>query len=101
MMKYSAMIAMSGADSEMSRPGSASPNPAMEQTSLINSPFQVVASVGACSMTDEGALLVASMRSVVSGRPSGYADCAERFSARSEEHTSELQSLRHLVCRLL
>src|SRR5262245_63322973 len=26
---------------------------------------------------------------------------AERISARSEEHTSELQSLRHLVCRLL
>src|ERR1035441_10394487 len=25
----------------------------------------------------------------------------ERFVARSEEHTSELQSLRHLVCRLL
>src|SRR5436853_2712190 len=25
----------------------------------------------------------------------------ERFMARSEEHTSELQSLRHLVCRLL
>src|ERR1035438_6506072 len=24
-----------------------------------------------------------------------------RFFARSEEHTSELQSLRHLVCRLL
>src|SRR5262245_33681146 len=24
-----------------------------------------------------------------------------RFEARSEEHTSELQSLRHLVCRLL
>src|SRR5437899_8047617 len=24
-----------------------------------------------------------------------------RFSDRSEEHTSELQSLRHLVCRLL
>src|SRR5947199_2230748 len=24
-----------------------------------------------------------------------------RFRARSEEHTSELQSLRHLVCRLL
>src|ERR1035438_8279309 len=28
--------------------------------------------------------------------------CAsERFRHRSEEHTSELQSLRHLVCRLL
>src|SRR5258705_3323947 len=26
---------------------------------------------------------------------------AERQRARSEEHTSELQSLRHLVCRLL
>src|SRR5437899_10038631 len=25
----------------------------------------------------------------------------ERLVARSEEHTSELQSLRHLVCRLL
>src|SRR5438045_7776782 len=25
----------------------------------------------------------------------------ESFRARSEEHTSELQSLRHLVCRLL
>src|SRR5437899_8030685 len=25
----------------------------------------------------------------------------ERHAARSEEHTSELQSLRHLVCRLL
>src|SRR5262245_64627520 len=26
---------------------------------------------------------------------------AEAFELRSEEHTSELQSLRHLVCRLL
>src|SRR5437899_6774386 len=25
----------------------------------------------------------------------------QRWQARSEEHTSELQSLRHLVCRLL
>src|SRR5258705_7335349 len=27
--------------------------------------------------------------------------CQERIFHRSEEHTSELQSLRHLVCRLL
>src|ERR1035438_9443770 len=27
--------------------------------------------------------------------------CLRRFWPRSEEHTSELQSLRHLVCRLL
>src|ERR1039458_2599059 len=33
----------------------------------------------------------------------GFADGAQPFFAkyRSEEHTSELQSLRHLVCRLL
>src|SRR5262245_64045360 len=29
------------------------------------------------------------------------ADSIRAFSGRSEEHTSELQSLRHLVCRLL
>src|SRR5437899_4965643 len=29
------------------------------------------------------------------------ADAGARRAARSEEHTSELQSLRHLVCRLL
>src|SRR5262245_63599447 len=42
-------------------------------------------------------------------RPSADAICSYRASAalppgsppRSEEHTSELQSLRHLVCRLL
>src|SRR5205814_6213757 len=28
-------------------------------------------------------------------------DACRRLAARSEEHTSELQSLRHLVCRLL
>src|SRR5205814_9294996 len=29
------------------------------------------------------------------------ASCCPRHGQRSEEHTSELQSLRHLVCRLL
>src|SRR5262245_62744681 len=29
------------------------------------------------------------------------APCLLKLSKRSEEHTSELQSLRHLVCRLL
>src|ERR1039458_9575845 len=29
------------------------------------------------------------------------AACRSRWKTRSEEHTSELQSLRHLVCRLL
>src|ERR1039458_1660686 len=31
----------------------------------------------------------------------GQIVCGCVFKARSEEHTSELQSLRHLVCRLL
>src|SRR5258705_2756346 len=37
-------------------------------------------------------------------RSRGLSDCAHAAApnnARSEEHTSELQSLRHLVCRLL
>src|ERR1035438_6432793 len=40
----------------------------------------------------------------LSGRPrlpSGAGGVEEGRSKRSEEHTSELQSLRHLVCRLL
>src|SRR5262245_63954510 len=42
-----------------------------------------------------------------SGRPSRQWRCGRGYSPqrhcrdRSEEHTSELQSLRHLVCRLL
>src|SRR5438045_7102555 len=33
--------------------------------------------------------------------PNGYNGFQALFGHRSEEHTSELQSLRHLVCRLL
>src|SRR5262245_24362979 len=36
-----------------------------------------------------------------SGRPGWKGDFAGTARLRSEEHTSELQSLRHLVCRLL
>src|SRR5258705_5317087 len=46
-----------------------------------------------------GGLIVAPVANMTwPGRPS-KAD--ETRSCRSEEHTSELQSLRHLVCRLL
>src|SRR5471030_3190654 len=38
---------------------------------------------------------------VVVRRPVGGAPRGARELTRSEEHTSELQSLRHLVCRLL
>src|SRR5436853_5003268 len=44
-------------------------------------------------------------RSRSSSAPRGPAKCGPSFpdlrERRSEEHTSELQSLRHLVCRLL
>src|SRR5437899_9634992 len=36
---------------------------------------------------------------VIEGVPQGKA--LDQWESRSEEHTSELQSLRHLVCRLL
>src|SRR5437899_8025496 len=36
-----------------------------------------------------------------SGGILGSANVAPKIASRSEEHTSELQSLRHLVCRLL
>src|SRR5947199_5986421 len=35
------------------------------------------------------------------GAAGGDLACSLHTAARSEEHTSELQSLRHLVCRLL
>src|SRR3712207_7729980 len=35
------------------------------------------------------------------GGPGGEVLCGERAGARSEEHTSELQSRQYLVCRLL
>src|SRR5882724_1107984 len=38
---------------------------------------------------------------VDSGRSTGSSDTQRSGFPRSEEHTSELQSLRHLVCRLL
>src|SRR5262245_63141280 len=35
------------------------------------------------------------------GEPEDIAEAVAFLAGRSEEHTSELQSLRHLVCRLL
>src|SRR5205814_6136851 len=36
---------------------------------------------------------------IVDGGNSNFHDSKRRYDERSEEHTSELQSLRHLVCR--
>src|SRR3989449_7642714 len=42
-----------------------------------------------------------SCSSMATSRPSACACCGRRRRSRSEEHTSELQSRLHLVCRLL
>src|ERR1035441_1360260 len=41
------------------------------------------------------------MTSVIMAPTRSFGQREKRTSQRSEEHTSELQSLRHLVCRLL
>src|SRR5262245_63742927 len=44
---------------------------------------------------------VAIFRAVKGPAGPGHRPTLTTFAGRSEEHTSELQSLRHLVCRLL
>src|SRR5690625_5101334 len=53
--------------------------------------------------TGEGKLYLCAIKDVYSGRIVGYSMDSRMKSrlARSEEHTSELQSRGHLVCRLL
>src|ERR1035438_4094849 len=46
---------------------------------------------------DDSARVLAACRSIPAVSPRPARPCSDR----SEEHTSELQSLRHLVCRLL
>src|SRR5437899_4627181 len=62
-----------------------------------------VSASGDCAARDSIAWRISSSQSRSSGaavtRPASRASRGESF--RSEEHTSELQSLRHLVCRLL
>src|SRR5262245_46091311 len=49
----------------------------------------------------ERAAEVADADAVMAIVPVRFAEEVQRVAERSEEHTSELQSLRHLVCRLL
>src|SRR5262245_65351107 len=46
-------------------------------------------------------LVASSVEDSVQRRSTQRENCYSRLRTRSEEHTSELQSLRHLVCRLL
>src|SRR5205814_9806663 len=70
-------------------------------------PSGAVAAVRGRGETDDGQSSVGRPESGNGVRPvdavvEGAAfDAGDVFAPRSEEHTSELQSLRHLVCRLL
>src|SRR5262245_63522915 len=72
-------------------------------TTLFRSPVRAAAQRAAAVQLDAGRL-----QRRLRGRAARSAGGADRprkraggAPARSEEHTSELQSLRHLVCRLL
>src|ERR1035438_5739695 len=64
-----------------------------------------VLSMGSCTYTFSGSSGLSSNCAISAGKranPIAFADMTNAvYTARSEEHTSELQSLRHLVCRLL
>src|ERR1035438_10791866 len=76
------------------------PDPAAARSALntysarMNVPFMVLLSPGGSRIGDTGGALP---RAAL--RP--FQELVKNASIRSEEHTSELQSLRHLVCRLL
>src|SRR5438045_9540418 len=71
-------------------------SPLFPYTTLFRSDVQFVAQRNTSSTPRSGSLTIAGLGYMVSqdGAPCSY-------TLRSEEHTSELQSLRHLVCRLL
>src|SRR5262245_32157958 len=61
-------------------------------------------SAGDCRMVADGQLpraFFGKSLSTMESNPAAGRDCCPGRRHRSEEHTSELQSLRHLVCRLL
>src|SRR6266498_4373490 len=89
------------------RPGALRPGPADRVTVTATATAVAAATVGSASRTAHRAL--ARVRGVA-GPPGRTRPCSVTFGAanaavssrsRSEEHTSELQSRPHLVCRLL
>src|SRR5262245_62913739 len=60
-------------------------------------PFAALALFAAASQAAEPRYPTKPIRIIIPTAPGGGSD----VMVRSEEHTSELQSLRHLVCRLL
>src|SRR5205814_9225150 len=63
--------------------------------------FRSITAPTAVGMPFRGSTLVAGMAMYSANAPSRSTPMMRVLRQRSEEHTSELQSLRHLVCRLL
>src|SRR5262245_63484820 len=61
----------------------------------------VMRQVSACEVPSAGTQCIRKSRSLKSGSSPWPRNGHSARPKRSEEHTSELQSLRHLVCRLL
>src|SRR5947199_4830986 len=61
--------------------------------------FKLAITVPRLPKTRSGKILRGTMKKIADGE--SWTMPAIFFIVRSEEHTSELQSLRHLVCRLL
>src|SRR5258705_9214588 len=73
-------------------------------TTLFRSSLQPLAFLTMSLVHTEHVLVVPTELFHKLGHFQGFSREADRYlaeNARSEEHTSELQSLRHLVCRLL
>src|SRR5258705_5707437 len=69
-------------------------------TTLFRSPGRGTVTTCCRSSTRKGRATATPSRSPTDRPPTSRAACTSP-GGRSEEHTSELQSLRHLVCRLL
>src|SRR5205814_5224637 len=78
-------------------------NRAFGRYSLTGGLFNAAGGLSAAVLSDTRVyfLLFAAIGLVTAALPLVMSKQVEGEPARSEEHTSELQSLRHLVCRLL
>src|SRR5438045_9395334 len=75
------------------------PAPLVPYTTLFRS---TITAVGVARPSASGHAITTAVTANVSARSNGSrATKSQIRNVRSEEHTSELQSLRHLVCRLL
>src|SRR3989449_4463862 len=71
------------------------------ETCFANPGTSEIHKVAALDRATEIRCMLGLFEGVITGAADGYARMAGKPACRSEEHTSELQSRLHLVCRLL